>query len=173
MIICTVRLKLRPLNEADMAAIRADDRDGRGWSPDYPAAPDLLLASLASQVPATQSEDRSPESPPSIWGPWQIQVRGGGLVVGAAGFKGPPDQQAEVEIGYGLVASARGQGYATEAVQALVELAARNAVSAVTADTAVDNVASQRVLIRCGFTAVAEGRSHLGPVLWWRRELGG
>lgn len=154
-----------------MAAIRADDRDGRSWAPDYPAAPDLLLASLAGQIPDSHSDGPNPAPLPHIWGPWQIQVGDDGLVIGGAGFKGPPDQRGDVEIGYGLVTSARGQGYATEAVQALVELVAHHEVSAVSAETAVDNLASQRVLLRCGFTTVAEGRGPMGPALWWRREL--
>jgi [ribosomal protein S5]-alanine N-acetyltransferase len=42
-----------------------------------------------------------------------------GLVVGSGGFKGPPADGA-VEIGYGVAPSARGQGFATQAVRLLV-----------------------------------------------------
>src|SRR4029078_11548063 len=44
-------------------------------------------------------------------------------VIGAASFKGPPDDDGVVEIAYGIVPAYQGQGYATEAASALVEFA--------------------------------------------------
>lgn len=160
--VATERLSLSLLDDDDMAAIRAGDRDGRPWAHDYPAAPDLLLADLAALAPRGMAAG-------GIWGPWQIAVASGGPVVGTAGFKGPPDADGAVEIGYGLVPSARGHGYATESVEALVDVAARNAASAVTAETAITNTASQNVLRRAGFTAAGPGGTPIAR--WWRREL--
>jgi RimJ/RimL family protein N-acetyltransferase len=53
-----------------------------------------------------------------------------------------------------LVPSARGEGYAAEAVIALLSLAARHGVSKVIAETTLDNIASQRTLVRAGFSLV-------------------
>ena len=55
----------------------------------------------------------------------------------------------------GLVPSARGHGYAAEAVVALLAMAADHGLSTVFADTALDNVASQRTLIRAGFRLIS------------------
>ncbi|MEV6804026.1 GNAT family N-acetyltransferase [Streptomyces sp. NPDC051132] len=76
-----------------------------------------------------------------------------GRALGGIGFHGAPDEESRVEIGYDLVESARGQGYATEALRALAEWAlAREDVGLVTLTIEHDNVASQRVADRAGFT---------------------
>lgn len=78
-----------------------------------------------------------------------------GLVVGDVGFHAPPDARGALEIGYGLAASARGQGYASRAVRLLCAAAFTNsAVSTIIATTTADNPASIAVLERCGFTPV-------------------
>src|SRR5262249_45353120 len=41
-------------------------------------------------------------------------------VIGGCGFKGPPDDAGAVEIAYGIDADQRGNGYATEAAEAMV-----------------------------------------------------
>jgi RimJ/RimL family protein N-acetyltransferase len=82
-----------------------------------------------------------------------VVTRGDGEAVGMAGAKGGPDENGVQEIGYGMNPSARGRGYATEAVGALVaELLSHHGVRALTAFTAVHNQASQRVLAKLGFT---------------------
>ncbi|MDX2005860.1 MAG: GNAT family N-acetyltransferase [Meiothermus sp.] len=76
--------------------------------------------------------------------------------VGQMGCKGLPDLEGTVEIGYGLNPSVWGRGYATEAVQALVAwLWQQNRVKKIKAETQVENLASRRVLEKCGF--VQEG----------------
>ena len=84
------------------------------------------------------------------FGYYRITRLADGRAVGGIGFKGQPDR-GSVEIGYGLVPSARGDGYAAEAVAALLAIAADHGLSRVTADTTPDNIASQRTLIRAGF----------------------
>jgi hypothetical protein len=79
-----------------------------------------------------------------------------GRAVGGIGFKGQPDGGC-VEIGYGLAPSARGHGCAAEAVIALVTVAADHGLVRVIADTTLDNIASQRTLIRAGFRLVSTG----------------
>src|SRR6202034_4053041 len=56
-----------------------------------------------------------------------------------------------VEIGYGLAPSARGHDYAAEAVAGLLTVAVEHGLTKVIAETTLDNVASQRTLIRAGF----------------------
>jgi ribosomal-protein-alanine N-acetyltransferase len=78
-------------------------------------------------------------------------------LIAGAGFLGRPAQGA-VELGYSVVPAARGQGYATEVVQALLAHAFTTPdVRAVIAHTSDENVASVRVLVRCGFRRVGPG----------------
>lgn len=78
------------------------------------------------------------------------------LVV-AAGFVGPPGEDGTVETGYSVVPEARGFGYATEAVKSLRAWALRNGASRVIAHTTPANVASVKVLERCGFVEEGPG----------------
>jgi RimJ/RimL family protein N-acetyltransferase len=87
------------------------------------------------------------------FGYYRITRLADGRAVGGTGFKGQPDDGC-VEIGYGLAPSARGHGYAAEAVVALLAMAAGHGVPRVIADTALDNIASQRTLLRAGFRFV-------------------
>jgi len=65
-----------------------------------------------------------------------------------------------VELGYFLVHSSTGKGYATEAARATLRYAFEHLqVSRVDLQCRVDNVASQRVAERCGFRL--EGRQRL------------
>ncbi|WP_370146199.1 GNAT family N-acetyltransferase [Streptacidiphilus sp. EB129] len=92
--------------------------------------------------------------------PWGLYVavrQADGLAVGSVGFHGPPATDGSVEVGYDLVPGARGAGYATEAVLALVGFAFTHpAVRTVLALTTPDNTASQRVLARAGFSLDGE-----------------
>ena len=80
-------------------------------------------------------------------------------LIGLAGFKGRPDAQGTVEIGYSLLESHRGRGLATEAAQALVRFAfSHPKVRRVTALTQPARNASCRVLEKTGLR-------YVGPVL--------
>jgi RimJ/RimL family protein N-acetyltransferase len=77
------------------------------------------------------------------------------VVVGeiGAGFIG----EGVVMIGYAIVGSCWGRGYATEAVRAVVEHArAHGDVERVVANTPLDRPASARVLEKAGFALVGE-----------------
>lgn len=72
-------------------------------------------------------------------------------VIGDVGFKTPPNEAGEVDIGYGLISSERKKGYATEAVNALVNWAfEQKDVKVITADCKMDNEASIKVLKKTG-----------------------
>ncbi|MFG2120857.1 GNAT family N-acetyltransferase [Streptomyces sp. NPDC048710] len=76
-----------------------------------------------------------------------------GRAIGGIGFHGVPDEEGRVEVGYDLVEGARGQGYATEALRTLTQWAlARDDVDTVFATIEGDNLPSQRVVSRAGFT---------------------
>ncbi|MGL4511783.1 MAG: GNAT family N-acetyltransferase [Lacipirellulaceae bacterium] len=79
-------------------------------------------------------------------------------LVGSGGFRGPPLDEGAVEVGYGMLDPYRGLGYATEGVSLLVDHAFRQpTVRLVFAECEQGNVASQRVLIKCGFVLTGVG----------------
>ena len=140
-VVATERLTL-PLLTADEAADMLAGRHRDSWHADYPRPDDRDAASLFR--------------PGDPWGPRHV-VRGR-TALGSIGFFAPPEptgpadrQVAEVEVGYGLVREARGWGFATEALRALVAETDRLGVR-VRASVQPDNPASLRVLAKCGFT---------------------
>lgn len=77
-------------------------------------------------------------------------------VIGDIGFHGPVTGSPSIEIGYILLPGARGRGYATEGVAALVAWAlARPGVARVTARIAPGNAASLRVAKKVGMRPTA------------------
>ena len=84
-------------------------------------------------------------------------VGDGETLVGNCGFKGPPDPNGAVEVGYSIVPDYHRKGIGTAALRALVEVAFDDErVGRVTAETPVSFVASRRLLEKCGFAAVSE-----------------
>jgi len=79
--------------------------------------------------------------------PQRSRGAGGRALVGIGGFKGPPDEQGTVEIGYSIVPSRQGQGLAKEAVEAWLAYAFGHAeVAHVAAHTLPEAAASMAVL---------------------------
>jgi RimJ/RimL family protein N-acetyltransferase len=96
---------------------------------------------------------------------WLMVIAAEPTGVGLIGFKGEPDQQGEIEIGFGIVPTCRNRGYTTEATQALIAWAFQDpACQAVVADSAGDNLASSRVLTKVGMHIFRETEETLS----WR-----
>lgn len=84
---------------------------------------------------------------------WGITVRGEPQVIGAAGMYAWSRADRRVDIGYHIASRHWGRGYATEAARAVVGWCfAALDVHRVQADCTEGNDASERVLIKCGFT---------------------
>ena len=144
----TTRLILHPVDAAEAGRIRnRTPADEDRWADDYPFEGDIVA--LGAFVAASEGDG---EQRP--FGYYRITRRSDGQAIGGIGFKGPPDKGV-VEVGYGLAPSARGHGYAAEALTALTTVAASHGVVRVGADTAANNVASWRTLERAGFVRVA------------------
>ena len=78
--------------------------------------------------------------------------------------------QGSIDIGYGIAPSRQGRGMASAAVVDWARSAP--AVTAITADTATDNVASQQVLVRNGFIRIGERiDDEDGAMICWRHDL--
>lgn len=88
---------------------------------------------------------------------WDIVSNKDKRRIGGALFKGGPNMNGEVEIGYGIDDSFQGQGYATEAVGRLVQWARdQEVVTSVIAETEKDNIASMKVLQHIGMITYSE-----------------
>jgi RimJ/RimL family protein N-acetyltransferase len=73
------------------------------------------------------------------------------LIVGDMGFKGGPTEQGALEIGYSIVPSFQGRGFATEMGKAAVEWGIKqNGVKKIEATCSIYNKASKRVLEKIG-----------------------
>jgi hypothetical protein len=132
---------------------------------DPESRPDSGLATRPSPSPSAGS---GPGTGPGLAMPadpftcYRIDCRRDHAAIGTIGFHGPPDFHRQVTIGYGLVPHSWGNGYATEAVRALIELCrAHPGVRSVAADTGHDNYASQRVLTKSGFRLIRQDRDLL------------
>jgi RimJ/RimL family protein N-acetyltransferase len=144
----TARLQLHAIDvaEAERIVARSAGPDDL-WANDFPFEGDLRAVGGFLRASAERGEQRP-------FGYYRITRLADGLAIGGGGFKGHPHGDC-VEIGYGLAPSARGNGYAAEAVVALLDIAADNGVSRVLAGTVLDNGASQRSLTRAGFRLVS------------------
>ena len=88
-------------------------------------------------------------------------------IVAEMGFKGTPDQNSEIEIGYGTFPNQQRKGYMTEALAAMCKWAlARPDVRGVLAETDQNNLASIRVVTKNGFVQFDQR----DKMLWWRKK---
>ncbi|MEU9992527.1 GNAT family N-acetyltransferase [Streptomyces sp. NPDC048045] len=138
--VITRRLVLRAWTMNEATAVLDDIRSAH-WADDFPAEGDRVVADLFDQYPAWLG----------AYGHRLVIERESGLVVGSIGLFWPPGEGV-LEIGYGIVASRRGRGYATEATQALAEFAlTASDVHTVSAKVELSNPSSVRVLEKAGF----------------------
>ena len=143
----TSHLQLHAIDVAEAERIVARNAGlDDAWADDFPFEGDIGAVGVFLRATAAFGEQQP-------FGYYRITRLSDGRSVGGVGFKGRPDG-GSVEVGYGLVPSARGHGYAAEAVSALLTVAADHGLFRVIADTTLGNIASQRTLIRAGFHLV-------------------
>lgn len=134
--------------------------DGLTTAPDL-ESPEVLamLADLARQV--------RPAFDPAAW-----LIVDGDTIVGLVSLVAPP-VGPDIKIGYGIAPSRRGAGLARAAVADLIATVGGR-VGTITAETATDNLASQRVLTGNGFTSTGTRiDAEDGELLGWRLNVGG
>ena len=147
----TARLDLVLLEPAGARAlVTGTNEDSHSWAAGYPLASSLLGAELTLAAAAQKR-------PLGAFGSYQLIRRADGQVIGDVGFLGPPDATGAVNVGCAIADDARGQGYATEALAALLDWARKQTgLTCVLADTTRSNLASQRLLERAGMHRVGE-----------------
>ncbi|MEW2553479.1 GNAT family N-acetyltransferase [Streptomyces zhihengii] len=141
----TDRLVLRVWTPAAVAAVHGEERLP-GWADDFPAEGDRVVAGFLTGHPEALAGG----------GHRLIAERAGGAVVGSIGFFDGPEP-GTLEVGYGVVASRRGLGYATEAARAVVaDALCAPGVHGVYAHADLVNPASLRVLEKAGLTRLSD-----------------
>jgi len=155
-----VAVVLRPIGAAAAQAI------GAGRAPDDVRLAEDYPTEFSSEVGQQGVGD------PAL-GPFFVHRASDDVVVGEIGAT--PVEPGVVMLGYAIVASCWGGGYATGAVRALVErLQQAPGVARMVALTPLDRPASGRVLEKAGFTLAGElDHEHDGVPMRVRRwELG-
>jgi RimJ/RimL family protein N-acetyltransferase len=121
------------------------------------APPEILemLNRLAADIGA--------EFSPSAW-----MIVEDGEIVGLCSIVRVP-QDGNIHIGYGVAPTRQGLGCPTRAIGQLLEWARNDPrVALISAETGVENIASQRVLERNGFTRAGERiDAEDGPLICW------
>jgi [ribosomal protein S5]-alanine N-acetyltransferase len=145
---------------------------------------------LGAQIPAewrgrddwqwlAQRPDRAETDPSATrWLPRMLLLRSGGnsgqhaVVVGEAGFHGPPDSDGRIEFGYMVVGEFRRRGYAEEAVRALLAwAAAEHQVTRFRATVSPRNTPSLSLIRKLGFVQVgAHHHERRGEELIFHRD---
>jgi ribosomal-protein-alanine N-acetyltransferase len=88
---------------------------------------------------------------------WQIILKHTNTRIGGISFGGYPDDYGETSVGYLIDIHYRQNGYATEALQTLLQWGFKFSIlKAVNADTNPSNIASQQVLLKAGFKKSTE-----------------
>ncbi len=140
---------------------------------DAPAGvPPVCAGGLAPDVVIGIVADMAARVAPLHAGPSAWLVASGGEAVGLISYKAAPDADGRIDIGYGIAPAREGRGLATAAVAALGELAREQGVPGLTAETSIDNRASQLVLERNGFARTGEREDpEDGALICWALDL--
>ena len=166
----TERLELRPGTASALeAALESDAALATALGVTVPTSwPPELYDADAIRWTLAQLGDRADGGP---FGFHHIILRSGqpgtgtrGTLIGVGGFKGPPDERGEVELGYGVLSEFQRRGYASEAVRAWIALAfGHPGVRIVVGQTLASLVASIGVLEKSGFQFAGSGEDEGAP----------
>jgi len=159
--ITSQRLDLVSLSPAILAALLDGHRA---------QASELIGATLPGEWPTEQTlpflrlrrEEMEREPDCAKWLVRAIVLRDASEMIGHCGFHGPPGLNAPgrpgaLELGYAIFADYRNQGYATEAVAALMEWArAEHEVTGFVASIEPDNAPSLTIVRKLGFVQTGD-----------------
>lgn len=161
----TNRLRLIPFTkEICEAALRSSNAVlvERGIAPGYGWPDEETLDTL----PRILKNLNKVESP-SGFESWMVLQKHNNMLIGDIGFKGLPNSDGELDLGYGIIANEQKKGFAKEAASALLDWAFRQAgVKVITASCFINNLGSQNILRYLNFEKEAED----AKMLHWRLE---
>ena len=165
----TANLKIIPLNPAELDCyLQGEGRletlfnlkvSGRTVSP---AIKERILRTVLPQLRAMEGSDYLYSTF------WIVVEKTSSVIVAELGFKGKPDRQGNIEIGYGSMPAHRGRGIMTEAVAGMIQWAGTiPEIHCILAETDKDNAASIRVLEKNNFVPF-DLRENMR---WWKINL--
>jgi len=157
---CDLALLDAALGASAELARALDCEVAEGW-PVFPAAVQRTRDAIAADPAGAR------------WGPRLFVLAEPRTLVGWGGFKGEPDEDGAVEIGYAVAPAWEGRGVATAAVRALLREAwAVPEVRRVRAHTMPGPNGSVRVLQKAGFHRDGENLDGDVGVVWrfWRNR---
>ena len=167
--IVTSRLVLRLMQDAVVAACLTGDVALAGRLLDA-AVPDELLEDLAGLRLGRERLRKDPRYLP--WSTRAIILSRERVMVGHVRFHTRPDPEYlrphardAVEVGYLVFSKFRGRGYATEAANAAMDWARTSfGIRRFIASVSPDNVASLRLVARCGFAKIGEAMDEVDGI---------
>ncbi|MGP4062432.1 GNAT family N-acetyltransferase [Halobacillus sp. H74] len=99
------------------------------------------------------------------WGVWLIVDKQTNEIIGDMGFKGKPDEEKAVEVGYGIESAQQNKGFATEALKSIIEWAFNTgSVNKIMAECLEDNAPSIRVLEKVNMIKIHKDEG----MLYWQ-----
>jgi RimJ/RimL family protein N-acetyltransferase len=149
-VVVSRRLRLEPLRPETIEALLVGDRaaadrmQGRTLPEQFFGPDDEHFLKIQLNRMSSRPEGRG-------WCGRVIVRDEDGAVLGHCGFHGPPEDVGRAEVGYTVLPAYRRQGYAVEAVAALLGFARSEGTTVVFASVAPDNMASLAVIGKLGF----------------------
>ena len=97
---------------------------------------------------------------PSGFETWMIVRKDTMTVIGDIGFHGKPNENGEVEVGYGLVENERRKGFGLESLSAIINWAlSQKNVKIIKAECLIDNIPSTRILEKVGLKEIKRDKN--------------
>ena len=162
------RLVIRRFASSDaegLASYRSDAEVARyqDWECPYPLNEAReLIASLHQLAPGT----------PGTWFQFAVSLASSGTLIGDAALRTDSADGRQAELGFTFAAAHQGQGYATEAVRAVVQYGFEKlAMHRVCSRTDARNLRAQRLLERLGFRLEGELRESIWFKGAWATDL--
>jgi ribosomal-protein-alanine N-acetyltransferase len=155
MILETERLTLSPITAEDRAflyPIMADPEVMAHWDSDVIEDPDIVDAVLAGQIADMEAE--------RAWY-WAMRLTAGGGFIGSCDLSDIDWRHHRAEVGFIMGKDAWGQGYALEAMRAVMAFAASQGLKRLWARTHVGNGRSDSLLQKLGFAEEGYMRGHI------------
>lgn len=167
MIIEATNLKLAPCDQETLKAVM-EGNESLSQQLGIPVAEDWLYADNHSLEQASQCLEEVAEKG---WWLYLVIDKEENVVVGSGGFKGKPDEKGMVEVGYEISPAHRGNDFATEVMEALIDHAFGNfRVKMITSYTLGELNRYAKVLLNCGFKRV-ERIKDTGEGIQWKWQL--
>ena len=164
----TTHFTIKPLNAQELVYYRINDGrlEHALGIPYYPRIVPFELADALEQeiIPSVET---NPDYY-LYYTLWTIYHKEYDSLVGDICFKGPADENGQIEIGYGTYSDFQGKGIMKEALKLVINWAFEQPkVCRIMAETEHDNIASHKVLLANHFKPV----ENLYTTLWYRDKL--